>query len=567
MKDPRQRIRDIGDVRLALEGAFEVPSAPAAPTAAPVVSRSRKRVAWTLAATLGIVSLAALVWGALAYFRPALQAAEAIRFVISPPDTWNFQSQVDPTGVSPVPMAVSPDGRRMAFVAVGAGNNALLWVRSLDTLTAQMLAGTEGASSPFWSPDSRFLGFFAGSKLKKIDVAGGPPITLCDAPSSRGGSWSRDGIIVFNPGNNVALQKVSAAGGTPTAATVLTSGESAHRRPVFLPDGRHFLYSASPASGQAVGLSIYVASLDSADRTLLLTADANNVLYSHGHLLFLRETTLMAQPFDVQRLELAGDAFPIAEQIQLSGTTPPNGFFSASENGVLAYQTGTIGAGSQLVWFDRSGKRLGVLGEPAGFSDIELSPDGKQVSISLPDQSGRARDIWLYDVARGLKNRFTFDPANELATIWSPDGKKVVFNSSRTGGPDLYQKAADGSGTEEVLLKDNFPKIPASWSADGRFILYASLRAPTSTDLFVLPLSGDRNPIPFMNTPFREVAGVFSPDGRWVATSRTNPAGMRCMSLPSLDRVGSSRSRRRAAARLGGGATARRFSMSLPTAG
>ena len=299
----------------------------------------------------------------------------------------------------------------MAFVAVREGNNALLWVRSLDTLTAQALAGTEGASSPFWSPDSRFLGFFAGGKLKKIDVAGGPPITLCDAPSGRGGSWSRDGIIVFNPANTVALQKVSAAGGTPTAATVLGSGEAGHRRPFFLPDGRHFLYSASSSGAAAAGLSIYVASLDSADRKLLLTADANNALYSQGHLLFLRETTLMAQPFDAQRLELAGEAFPIAEQIQRSQNAPPqNGFFSASENGVLAYQTGTGAGGSRLVWFDRSGKQLGVLGEPAAYSDIELSPDGKQASVSLPDQSGRTRDIWLYDVARGLKTRFTFDP-------------------------------------------------------------------------------------------------------------------------------------------------------------
>ena len=512
-KDRKQRVRDIGDVSLALEGAFET-AAPASPTGAPVVSRTGRRVAW--AAALGIVSLAALGWGAFAYFRPAPPAAEAIRFFMSPPDAWNFQSLTDATGVSPVPMAVSPDGRRMAFVAVGAGNSALLWIRSLDTLTAQSLAGTDGASSPFWSPDSRSLGFFAGGKLKKIDVAGGPPITLCDAPSSRGGSWSRDGIIVFNPANAVALQKVPAAGGTPTAATVLVADETAHRRPFFLPDGRHFLYSAA-SGAQTAGLSIYVASLDSADRKLLLTADANNALYSQGHLLFLRETTLMAQPFDAQRLELAGEPFPIAEQIQLSQTVPPNGFFSASEHGVLAYQTGTGAAGSQLVWFDRSGKELGVLGEPAAYSDIELSPDGKQASVSVPEQSGRARDVWLYDVARGLKTRLTFDAADELALIWSPDGSRAVFNSRRNGQLDLYQKAADGSGTEDVLLEDNRQKTPVSWSADGRFILYRSGGGPTGNDLFVLPLSGDRKPIPFVNTQFGEVTGAFSPDGRWVA--------------------------------------------------
>ena len=260
-----------------------------------------------------------------------------------------------------------------------------------------------------------------------------------------------------------------------------------------------------------------MASLDSADRKLLLTADANNALYSQGHLLFLREATLMAQPFDAQRLELAGEAFPVAEQIQLGQNVPPNGFFSASENGVLAYQTGTGAAGSQLVWVDRTGKPLGVLGEPGVYSDIELSPDGTQASVNLPDQSGRNRDIWLYDVARSLKTRLTFDPADELALIWSPDGSRVVFNSRRKGQLDLYQKAADGSGTEDVLLEDNRQKYPVSWSADGKFILYVSTGGPTGNDLFVLPLSGDRKPIPFVNTQFGEAQGAFSPDGRWVA--------------------------------------------------
>ena len=516
-KNPRRRLMHIGEARVLLEDVLSG-TAPAEPVTAGQ-GKSRERMAWSVAAVLLVGFIGALVWGAFAYFRPAPQAAEAIRFFISPPDAWNFQSLTDSTGVSPVPMAVSPDGRRMAFVAVGSGGagiNALLWVRSLETLTAQSLAGTEGASSPFWSPDSRFLGFFADGKLKKIDVAGGPPITLCDAPSSRGGSWSRDEIIVFNPVNNVALQKVSAAGGMPTAATVLGSGENAHRRPFFLPDGRHFLYSAASA-GAITGVSIYVASLDSADRKLLLGADANNAIYSQGHLLFLRETTLMAQPFDTQRLELAGEAFPIAEQIQVSGTTPPNGFFSASENGVLAYQTGTGAAGSQLVWFDRTGKQLGVLGEPAAYSEIELSPDGKQASVNLPGASGGARDIWLYDVARGLKTRFTFDPALELTTLWSPDGRRVAFNSLRKGQFDLYQKPADGSGAEEVLLEDNRAKTPVSWSADGKFILYISGGGPTGNDLFVLPLSGDRKAVPFVNTQFVEGPGAFSPDGRWVA--------------------------------------------------
>jgi WD40 repeat protein len=389
-------------------------------------------------------------------------------------------------------------------------------VRSLDTLAAQSLAGTDGASSPFWSPDSRFLGFFADGKLRKIEVSGGPPTTLCDAPNNRGGTWSRNGMIVFNPANGVALQKVPAAGGAPAAATVLGPDETAHRRPFFLPDGRHFLYTAT-VGGQA-GMPLYVASLDSTERKLLLRSDSNNVLYTQGHLLFLRETTLMAQPFDARRLLLTGDAFPIAEQIQTSSTSPPNGLFSASENGVLAYQTGNAVAGSQLVWFDRTGKQLGVVGDTAVYSDLELSPDGKQAAVSLFQRGGTGRDIWLYDLTRGLRTRFTFDPSGELdlESIWSPDGSRVVFNSNRKGHFDLYQKASGGAGAEELLLEDNRDKYPVSWSPDGRFILYISNGGPTGNDLFVLPLAGDRKPVPFLQTPFNEAPGQFSPDGRWV---------------------------------------------------
>ena len=530
-KNLRRRLGHISEGRILIEDVLSG-AVPTAAEAVPAVKKSRERLAWSVAAVLLIALLAA---GAFTYFRPAPQAAEAVRFLVSPPDAWNFQRLVDPTGVSPVPMAVSTDGRRMAFVATATDGNALLWIRSFDTLAAQALAGTEGASSPFWSPDSRSLGFFAGGTLKKIDIAGGPPITLCDAPSSRGGSWSRDGIIVFNPANVVALQKVSAAGGTPTAATVLGQGENAHRRPFFLPDGRHFLYTASRANRE---LSIYVGSLDSADRKLLLAADSNNAVYSQGHLLFLRETTLMAQPFDPQRLELTGEAFPIAEQIQTSPTAPPNGFFSASENGVLAYQTGTGASGSQLAWFDRSGKQMGTLGDAAPYGDLELAVDGRRASVSIRVGSV-ARDIWLYNVERGLRTRFTFDPANEFASVWSPDGSRVIFNSIRKGTMDLYQKPSSGAGAEELLLEDKLSKFPLSWSPDGRSILFRSTGGPTADDLFILPLSADssagslrgsgqaeqgRKPVPFMATQFGETSGQFSPDGRWIAY-RSNESG------------------------------------------
>ncbi|MEQ1760493.1 MAG: protein kinase [Vicinamibacterales bacterium] len=508
-KDPKQRVGDIRDVRLALDGAFET-AAPASSTVAPVVvSRPRERVAWT---ALGVVSLAALALAAFISLGRAPADVRQMRFLVSPPDGWRVTTATGPTGASPAPLAVSPDGSRVAFLATAATGSSRLWVRALDTLTAQELPGTDGAAAPFWSPDSRFLGFFAEGTLKKIDVSGGPAVTLCATPEFRGGTWSRDGVIVFASSSASALQKVSAAGGVPSAATALEDGDAGHARPSFLPDGKHFVYRVQGGPNDG----IYVASLDAPARTLLLKSPGStNTLYAQGHLLFMREETLMAQPFDLGRLTLTGEPLPIAEQVVRSTSSPPSGVFSASDTGVLAYQAGEGSAGSRLVWFDRAGKQLAVLGEAAAYFDLDLSPDGRQASVSL--RGGGGADIWLYDVVRGIRNRFTFDPADEMALIWSPDGRQTVFSSRRKAQLDLYLKSADGSSTEEVLLEDKLAKIPLSWSADGKSLLYRSNGEATGSDLFVLPLSGDRTPTPFVNTPFSELSGQFSPDGRWVA--------------------------------------------------
>jgi Tol biopolymer transport system component len=513
-KDKTLRLRDAGDARIEIHEALTTPF-----RVEPLAVQSKNlfsniRAAWSVAA-ISIV-IATLGWGAFAYLRHAPEVAQQVRFFVSLPDGWVLEQSVGAGGAATIPLAASPDGHRVAFVASARDGKSLLWVRSLDALTAQALAGTEGAARPFWSPDSRFLGFFAGGKLKKIELSSGPPITLCDAPDDRGGTWSQEGVIVFAPQANSALQKVSASGGVPNAATVLTEGETAHRRPYFLPDGRHFLYRSVTSSG--VGGPIYVASLDSAERKLILNADSANVAYSRGHLLFLRETTLMAQPFDTQRLALTGEAFPIAEEILRSVTTPPYGFFSASENGLLAYQTGSASAGYQLLWLDRTGKQLGALGDQALYGDLELSPDGKRTSVATVDQVGQVRDIWLYDVGRGLRTRFTFGPGAAFTSIWSPDGSRIVFSAFRKGHLDLYQKSSSGAGAEEVLLEDNHDKIPVSWSPDGRFILFRTV-GTAARELFILPLSGDRKPVPFLNTKFNENFGRFSPDGRWIAYS------------------------------------------------
>jgi len=438
-------------------------------------------------------------------------------FFATAPDGWEIaRLSAPPSTASPNPLTISPDGRTLAFVARSMDGKFQIWLRSLATLTARPLEGTEGASSPFWSPDSSALGFFAGGKLKKIALSGGPPFTLADAPNERGGTWSREGMIVFAPTANSPLMKVSAAGGTPVAVTKLGGPSTGHRRPFFLPDGRHLLYHGVGTSQDRQ--RIYLGSIDSSEETPLITSDTGNVAYAPGYLLFIRETTLMAQSFDVNRLTLSGDPFPVAEQIQIAGY-PPVGVFSLSETGVLAYQMGTQArADTELTWFDRAGKKLGTLGTPGPYSDVELSRDAKQVSINLPDQTSRARDIWLFDVARNLRTRFTFNAADDLVSIWSPDRSRVVYNSRRNGKLDLYVKAANGEGTEELLFEDQFDKVPTSWAPDGQHLLYISFGgAATSNDLFVLPLSGERKPTPFATMPFSEAPGAFSPDGRWIA--------------------------------------------------
>src|SRR6266581_6873425 len=518
-KEPEKRWHAASDVcdelKWIAEGGSQVG------LAMPLVAQRKSRERLALSVVVVLLG-AALALAGFEYVRRQAPTPQTMRFFVLPPETWTLVGMGTVTSGSTAPLSVSPDGRRIAFVAGGPEGKYLLWVRSLDTLTAQALAGTDRASAPFWSPDGTALGFFAGGKLKKIDVMGGPATTLCDAPENRGGTWSQDGVIVFNPGNRTALQKVPASGGVPTAATVLGQGEIGHYRPSFLPDGRPFLYRG--ATGSETSGPIYLGSLDSAERKFLLDADASNVVYTQGHLLFLREKTLMAQPFDARRLTLTAGAFPIAENIQTQGFFPPSGVFSASENGVLAYQAGAVAANSQLVWFDRIGKQVGVLGDPAAYGNVDLSPDGRQVSVSIPDKAGKGREIWLYDVARGLRTRFTFDGADESWSIWSPDGSRVVLNSRRKGHVNLYQKVSSGASAEEVLLEDSLDKFPESWSPDGRFILYSTFGAPTGNDLIVLPLFGDRRPFPFLQTQFNEYDGRFSPDGKWVAYS-SNASG------------------------------------------
>ena len=350
-------------------------------------------------------------------------------------------------------LSVSPDGRRMAFVAPDANGRVVLWVRALADLAAQTLAGTEGAAGPFWSPDSRFIAFSAGGKLRKIDASGGPAVSLCDTNTSFAGSWGRGDVILFTPANDSGIFRVAAAGGTPTPTTTLDtkSGELWHAYPFFLPDGRHFLYAAAGDSTSGV----HVGSLDSPDHTRLLDSFAN-AQYASGFLVFPRAGTLMAQPFDATRLALSGEARPVAEQLRLAGdewVLPPTGTlaaFAVSDTGVLVFDASRT---SRFVWFDRAGRQTGTLGDPARYkSMVHFSPDGSQAAVVATD-SQEADNVFLFDVARGIRTPLTVS-GHVLASIWSHDGRRVVFSSNRKGHLDLYQKASSGAASEERAARE-----------------------------------------------------------------------------------------------------------------
>jgi len=518
-KDPRHRVRDIGDARIELDEALAGRT-----TGAPVARRARReRVAWI---SLALVTVAAvLAVGSVLYLQRAPADTRAYRSSILP-----SLGASRPAGLLPSSrFALSPDGRRLAFVGTDAGGVTALWVQSLEGLAGQPLAGTEGALMPFWSPDSQFIGFLAGGKVKRIAATGGPPLILAEhtGGGNSGATWNRDGVVLLSgPRLGSPIRRVSASGGAPSPVTALNAdaGETVHGFPFFLPDGRHFLYLAvgSKTGGSLSPNGIYVTALDSNERKLLVPG-GSNAKYAEGYLLFLRGQTLMAQLFDARRLELTGAAVSIAGDVAIGGVTGISGGYSVSETGVLAYQTGSVDAGgpadtsTQLVWFDRSGKRIGTLGEQARYGDLELASDGKRATVSLFEPPRRTRDIWLFDITRDLRTRFTFDPAEEWSSVWSPDGNRIVFSSRRKEHFDLYQKASSGSGAEEALLVDSRDKFPVDWSPDGRFILFGVGDSGATGDIWVLPLFGDRKPFPFLQTPFGENPGRFSPDSRWIA--------------------------------------------------
>jgi Tol biopolymer transport system component len=438
-----------------------------------------------------------------------------------PPEGARFEFDVEPFG-SP---ALSPDGRNLVFGARWGDGTGRLWMRALDSIAARPLRGTDAAAYayPFWSPDGRMVGFSADGKLKKIDLSSGFTTVLTDTTNFGGGSWNSAGTIVFAPKRvgSGALMQIPAAGGARTTATVLdtTRGERLHTFPWFLPDGRHFLYFASTGGddlniGGTSQKTVNLGSLDSYESRIVTHADAPAV-YASGYLLFLRDSVLLAQPFDDKRFVTTGEPVPIGQQVAE---------FTASGNGALVFEVGTA-VSRTLAWLDREGKMLGRVGEPGTLGRTFLSRDGKRAVTGVFDRAANNRDLWIYDLLSGRRRRLTFDPASEQEGIWSPDGRRIIFSSARSGVYDLYIKRADGSGAEELLYANKLTKYPSSWSPDGRFILYYAYGDPkTGNDIWVLPLEGERKPVPFLRTGAIEQQGQFSPDGKWVAY-RSNESG------------------------------------------
>jgi serine/threonine protein kinase len=494
-KDKRGRIGDASTARIEIDDVQSRPHDAGERVHDP--GQRRERILW--ASLVAIVSL--IAGGVLVWLRDSAVSRASLpemRLEITTPPTYE-----------PASFAISPNGRRLVF-AGNADGHSWLWLRALDTVTAERLAGTEGALYPFWSPDSRSLGFFANGKLKRLDLGAGTPQTLADAPAGLGGAWNRAGVILFSPRTGSPLLRVPAAGGEAVAATKLAPGQVSHRTAQVLPDGRRFLFFATGAADVSGN---YIGSLDTPETKRVGEGPA--AAYAEpGWLLMVHDGTLVARRFDAVRAELVGDPAPVASPVGADALAYPSGLFSVSQTGLLAYRTAAATV-TQLTWFDRSGTRLGTLGprDANGLLDPALSPDGRRVAARRTVDGNT--DIWLIDDAR--TTRFTFDPSLEQAPVWSPDGTRIVFSSNRKGPLDLYQKRSNGAGIEEPLLETALAKGPSAWSPDGRFLLYQSQAPKTGLDIWVLPMDGARKPFAFVQSSFSERYGQFSPDGRWVA--------------------------------------------------
>ena len=496
-KSPEDRWQSASDLASELKWIAENSGQSAGAIPAALTSRSRERAAWLISGALALALIVTSIW---------------LRNSKVPEQTMYFPA---PMSFPARDIAIAPNGHTIAVLGYleSAGRNAL-WIYELGAQRARNLADTEGATYPFWSADGRYLAFFADGKLKKLEISGGPVQVICDAPSGRGGTWNKEGMIVFTPDarSGVGLYSVSASGGVVTPISKLDKDrrELSHRWPIFLPDGTHYLYMATNFAGQKNADAIFVGSLDSSEKHFLVEASANAAYAAPGYLLFYRDKTLLAQRFDLKRFALTGDASVVLTDLQYQPQVK-RALFDASANGLLVAQTGSGVALSRPVWFDRKGKELGAVGKPDVYGNVSVAPNGNLVSVSITDIASQNTDIWTYDLQRGNTKRLTFNPAQDAVPIWSPDAARLVFASNRRDFNDLYVKNSDGAQEEQNILQSDADKFPNDWSPEGRYILYTQ-----DTDFGFVTLPELKNSL-FLKASSVVRNGQFSPDGKWMA--------------------------------------------------
>jgi serine/threonine protein kinase len=507
-KDPDARWQTAHDVALQIKWIAEGGSQAGIPRPVASRRRTRERTAWLAAAVAGA---AALAMAAMLFLQPAPEPPRSVRFNIhAPADVGSFGSP-----------RISPDGQYIAFNGIDSTGTSKMWIRPLSSLEAYALPGTEGCNRPFWSPDSRHVGFFANAKLKRVPITGGPPLTLCEFSNGADGVWGSGGIILFDGGPSDSIQAVPAGGGVPTAASIIDRerGENSHGWPDFLPDGKRFVFlkfiTGKPNE-------IHVGELGTFETRKLTEADSRIEFVPPSFLMYETNGSLLAHPFDPEPAEFIGDPFPFAEGIGQGASGLAH--FSGSNNGTLIF-TGGDTSERQLVWFDRGGRELKTIAETDRYSNAVLSPDGNHVVTSVFDEGTSSSDLWLIDLNRGVRSRFTFDAATDNDAVWTLDGKRVLFRSSRGGDSDVWAKNASGTGRPELVLDTDDRTGPVWLSRDGQTLVTNS-RTAHGWDVLVYDLATPDTPQEIATSPdFVEAWAAVSPDGRYVAYASNESGG------------------------------------------
>ena len=498
-KDPDERLQTAHDVKLQIKLIQESASSSRLVAAFPTARKLWDRLAWPVAGML----LLLLVGGASAWWLRGHETPPAMYFNSSLPFPAAY-------------VALSPDGRTLALVAYSdQANKNVIWIHQVGNRGATVVPGTEGAFYPFWAPNGRSLGFFADGKLKIIDAASGRSAqVLADAPFGRGGSWNRDGVILFTPDAWSGVYRVSSSGGTPAQVTKpeVSQFQVSHRWPVFLPDGRHFLYLACNFSGRLDKNMIFVGSLDSDEKRSIVNASTNAFYADPGYLVYWRDNALVAQHFDLHNYSLTGEPRIVSDAVQYFPQTNL-AIFAVVGNTLVAQTSAGKGASrSQLIWFDRHGKQVGTVGSPDLLANPKLSPDGKRVAVDPTDTDGRHVNVWIHELNSDATSRLGFGPWLEQVTVWSPDGKQVIYTANEKLFFSLYLKNADGSGSAQSVMDFGTPQQgPWDWSRDGKYLLVRKER-----ELWYMTMA-DRQTRPLLQSQWLIRNAQFSPDGKFVA--------------------------------------------------